>query len=160
MTTPALGPPPENLTSPAKTSRASAVAFYVQFLTSQYGAKAGSSFSRYAATHPLSTANAALNQWANLMAADLGPGLANAVSQAISEQAQETGQLGVGGAKGFANASKDILGGFNIGGWFLRIGEILVGLVLVGIGLNSMLKGKPLNVVTSAAGLAAKVVPV
>ena len=46
--------------------------------------------------------------------------------------------------------------GLNLSSWMLRIGEILVGLVLVGIGLNSMLKGKPLAVVTGAAGLAGK----
>jgi hypothetical protein len=34
---------------------------------------------------------------------------------------------------GFAAA--DALGGFNIGNWFLRIGEILLGLVLIGVGV-------------------------
>lgn len=38
-------------------------------------------------------------------------------------------------ATGASNAYKDILGGFNLGNWFLRIGEILLGLVLVGVGL-------------------------
>lgn len=38
-------------------------------------------------------------------------------------------------AAGANNAYKDILGGFNLGNWFLRIGEILLGLVLVGVGL-------------------------
>lgn len=32
-------------------------------------------------------------------------------------------------------ASKDALGGFNIANWFLRIGEILLGLVLIGVGV-------------------------
>lgn len=39
---------------------------------------------------------------------------------------------------------------------WLRVGEVVVGLILLGIGLNSLLKGKPLQVVTSAAGLAGK----
>lgn len=38
-------------------------------------------------------------------------------------------------AQGATNAYKDLLGGFNIGNWFLRIGEILLGLVLVGVGI-------------------------
>lgn len=38
-------------------------------------------------------------------------------------------------AAGANSAYKDILGGFNLGNWFLRIGEILLGLVLVGVGL-------------------------
>jgi hypothetical protein len=29
----------------------------------------------------------------------------------------------------------NVLGGFNLSGWFLRVGEILLGLVLVGVGL-------------------------
>ncbi len=35
---------------------------------------------------------------------------------------------------------------------WLRVAEVVAGLILLGIGLNSMLKGKPLQVVTSAAG--------
>jgi hypothetical protein len=42
---------------------------------------------------------------------------------------------------------------------WLRVAEVVVGLILIGIGLNSMLKGRPMTIVTSAAGLASKVVP-
>jgi hypothetical protein len=42
---------------------------------------------------------------------------------------------------------------------WLRVAEVVAGLVLIAIGLNSMLKGKPLSVVSSTAGLASKVVP-
>jgi len=34
-----------------------------------------------------------------------------------------------------SQAVTDALGGFNVGNWFLRIGEILLGLVLVGVGI-------------------------
>jgi hypothetical protein len=34
-----------------------------------------------------------------------------------------------------AAQNSDVLGSFNIGSWFLRIGEILLGLVLVGVGV-------------------------
>ena len=67
-----------------------------------------------------------------------GPGLLNAASQDIVQTANNQ---------------------FNLSGWFVRIGEILAGLVLIGIGLNAMLRGRPLQVVTSTAGLAAKAVP-
>jgi hypothetical protein len=40
--------------------------------------------------------------------------------------------VGTGAAVGTA---VDALGSFNIGAWFLRIGEILLGLVLVGVGI-------------------------
>lgn len=38
-------------------------------------------------------------------------------------------------AKGLVNQSGSILGGFNLSSWFLRIGEILLGLVLIGVGI-------------------------
>jgi hypothetical protein len=39
---------------------------------------------------------------------------------------------------------------------WIRVGEAVAGLILLGIGLNSMLKGKPLQFVTRAAGVAGK----
>jgi hypothetical protein len=47
---------------------------------------------------------------------------------------------GAGGATptaavGTGSAVADALGGFNISAWFLRIGEILLGIVLVGVGI-------------------------
>jgi hypothetical protein len=42
---------------------------------------------------------------------------------------------------------------------WLRVGEVVAGLILLGIGLNALLKGKPMSVVTGAAGIAAKAVP-
>jgi hypothetical protein len=42
---------------------------------------------------------------------------------------------------------------------WLRVAEVVAGLVLIAIGLNSMLKGKPMAVISSTAGLAAKAVP-
>lgn len=42
---------------------------------------------------------------------------------------------------------------------WLRVVEVIAGLVLLGIGVNAMFKGKPLQVVTGAAGIAGKVVP-
>lgn len=33
------------------------------------------------------------------------------------------------------NTAQDIIGSFNVGSWVLRIGEILLGLILVGVGI-------------------------
>jgi hypothetical protein len=44
----------------------------------------------------------------------------------------------VGGQKALdvgTQAAQDVLGGFDIGAWFLRVGEILLGLVLIGVGV-------------------------
>jgi len=40
---------------------------------------------------------------------------------------------------------------------WIRVAEVAAGLILLGIGLNAMLKGRPLSAVTSAAGAAGKV---
>jgi len=52
----------------------------------------------------------------------------------------------------------DLLGPLFQAHIWVRAGEFLVGAVLVGIGLNAMLKGKPLQVITGAAGKAGKAV--
>ncbi len=75
------------------------------------------------------------------------------VSQGPAQAVRDTA---VRAGKDLLGAGKDVLGGANLSSWFVRVGEILAGLVLVGIGLNSMLKGKPLQIVTSAAGVAGK----
>lgn len=56
-------------------------------------------------------------------------------------------------------AANDLFKGLNLASILLRVGEVIVGAVLIGIGVNSMAKGKPFNLVTSAAGLAGKVIP-
>ena len=67
---------------------------------------------------------------------------------------------GTGGISGAAsNVVNDALKPlFNKNIW-LRVGEVVVGLILLGIGLNALLKGKPMTIVTKTAGLASKVVP-
>lgn len=42
-------------------------------------------------------------------------------------------------------------------GLWIRLGEVAAGLILLGIGLNAMLKGRPLQVVTGTAGKVGKV---
>jgi hypothetical protein len=58
-----------------------------------------------------------------------------------------------------SSISSSILGPLFQSNIWLRVAEVLIGVVLIGIGLNAMLKGKPLQVVTNTAGMAAKVVP-
>lgn len=42
---------------------------------------------------------------------------------------------------------------------WVRVGEVVIGLVLLGIGVNALFKGAPLKAVTGAAGTVGKVVP-
>jgi hypothetical protein len=58
-------------------------------------------------------------------------GVAGAMAGAGNEPNPAT-SVGAGAAVGTA---ADALGSFNIGSWFMRIGEILLGLVLVGVGV-------------------------
>lgn len=59
-------------------------------------------------------------------------------AKGIAKVTQETsgllGQIPQAAAKGAENAI-NTLGGFNLTSWFLRIGEILLGLVLIGVGI-------------------------
>src|ERR1017187_3832770 len=122
-----------------------------QFDTSFPGKNAGQAFLDYAAQHPSLSAKQASSAFA-LEISLLG------VDKAIAESVAAVGQF-TGATVPAVTQGTDILGGFNLSGWFLRGGEILVGLVRIGIGLNSMLRGRPMSIVTSAAGLASKVVP-
>jgi len=73
-----------------------------------------------------------------------------------SSQGQALGNL-PGAAT--SSISSSVLGPLFQSNIWLRVAEVLIGVVLIGIGLNAMLKGRPLAVVTSTAGLAGKVVP-
>jgi len=64
-----------------------------------------------------------------------GTGISNAIGSAVGATGTATGQIATGTVNGLNQFSKDVLGGFNLGGWFLRIGEILLGLVLIGVGV-------------------------
>ena len=53
----------------------------------------------------------------------------------VSQQATSGTINPSGGPAGQPTNFSDILGRFNLGSWFLRIGEILLGIVLVGVGI-------------------------
>lgn len=52
----------------------------------------------------------------------------------INSAGQNTGSINIGNNP-ITNAGKDILGQFDLSGWFLRVGEVLLGLVLIGVGI-------------------------
>jgi hypothetical protein len=163
LPTPTGVSPLPNLTSPTQTSRAQAVAGYVAFLESEYGAQLAGSFQAYAGEHPSQTANAALNSWANVVAQSYGPNFASALKEAVEEDANATSQAASGTVAGLDATEKSLFGGvlgflsdLTSGQFWVRAGEVVAGLILLGIGLNAMLKGKPLQVVTGAAGTVGK----
>jgi hypothetical protein len=86
----------------------------------------------YAGAH---AKDAALTPYQGVQVWLVGTGTANAVGAAVGGTATATNQIGQGATNGLENISKDILGGFNLGSWFMRIGEILLGLVLIGVGV-------------------------
>jgi hypothetical protein len=61
-----------------------------------------------------------------------------------------------GAAESAASAVPDFLSRLTSANLWIRVGEVIAGLILLGIGLNAMLKGRPLQVVTGAAGVAGK----
>lgn len=60
--------------------------------------------------------------------------VAGGLGTAIGQTGTILGQVPGAAAKGAQNAFES-LGGFNLSSWFLRIGEILLGIVLVGVGV-------------------------
>ena len=66
-----------------------------------------------------------------LLSAFVATELAGAVSTGIGQTGTILGQVPGAAAKGAENAFH----GLNLGSWFLRIGEILLGIVLVGVGV-------------------------
>lgn len=85
------------------------------------------------AQHPVYSATQALQAFLDTeLAAGVGTGIGatgtfvgNSLPTAVSNAASNTTGIKIAEA----------LGGFNLSGWFLRIGEILLGLVLVGVGV-------------------------
>src|ERR1700757_1317950 len=87
-----------------------------------------------------------------LLQAFLALELGGALSTGIGQTGTTLGQIPGAAAKGATNAI-ETLGGFNLSAWFLRIGEILLGLVLVGVGVARITGAQ--NVISKAL----KVIP-
>jgi hypothetical protein len=62
-------------------------------------------------------------------------GLAGVIAiDIVNSKGQNTGSINVGNNP-VTNVGADIFKGLNLGSWFLRVGEILLGLVLIGVGI-------------------------
>ena len=93
----------------------------------KWGPKYGAAYSNYNKAHPEHTA------YENLMAF-LSEIIAKGLGKVITETTQLIAKVPQAAAEGAAKAI-DVLGGFNLSSWFMRIGEILLGIVLVGVGV-------------------------
>lgn len=86
------------------------------------------------AQYPQYSANQAVSAF-------LATALGASLSAGITGTGTALGQIPQAAATGAENAVNnlsnplDLLGSFNLGSWFLRIGEILLGLVLIGVGV-------------------------
>jgi hypothetical protein len=56
----------------------------------------------------------------------------------------------------FAAENSDVIGQFNLANWFLRVGEVLIGLVLIGVGMARLTGAQ--NVISSA--MKTKIIPI
>ena len=75
------------------------------------------------------------------------------IGDAIGAVGTATGQIGKGTVKGL-NIPKDILGGLDLGSMMLRVGEVILGIVLIGVGIAKLTGAD--NVVSKAALSAGK----
>jgi hypothetical protein len=162
LPTPTGTSPLPNLTTPAAATRAQAVASYAQFITSTYGETWGTSFQDYASAHPSETANAALNAWADTVAASLGPGLAKAIGDAVTGDANLTAEAGAGTVAGLDATEQTFFGGFlgflkdlTSRAFWLRAAKVAGGLALIVVGLVQLTHAQKLvETVGEAAAIA------
>lgn len=68
------------------------------------------------------------------------------------QAALNAGAAAAGGAWNAATAVPRFLSMLTSGNLWLRIGEVAAGLILLGIGVNALFKGRPMSAVTGAAG--------
>lgn len=164
---------------PGVSSRAAEVqAYYLQFLADD-GQSVANGWMTYAAEHPNMDAATAVQAYADLVAAG---GLDQALQTGIPAAAGAAGSLandagnaapslitGVPGGTAVAKGAGALLGAVDAvpkflsmltsGNLWLRVGEVIAGLILLGIGVNALFHGKPMGAVTGAAGHVARVVP-
>lgn len=152
--------------APGVSSRAAQVqAYYVEFLADD-GAQIANGWRTYAAAHPTLDAATAVQAYADSIAAE---GIGTAVAAAGNGTGAAVQQIGTGTAAGLQQISHSPLGTLlssadavpkflsmlTSGNLWMRVGEVLAGLILLGIGVNALFKGKPLSAVTGAAAKAA-----
>jgi hypothetical protein len=112
----------------------------------------GGAYIRYMAFHPSSDPDAVFNAVETALAG--AEKQLNAVPKGIGEAVGAVGHtvgstIPVGIAKG-----ADVLGGLNLGSLMVRIGEVLLGIVLIGVGIAKLTGAS--NVISTAAKVAIK----
>lgn len=101
-------------------------AFYQSLFNAdrKWGVKYGTAYANFNKAHPERT------PYENV-AAFLSEIIAKGITKVIAETTTLLTQVPGAVAKG----AEDVLNKFNLGNWFLRVGEILLGLVLIGVGV-------------------------
>lgn len=107
-------------------------AIAVELDASYPGKGYGTGFLKYAAQHPGTDVTTLGKAYAITIA--LG-NLKTNLPAAASATGTATGQIAIGAGKGAAQAAQDLFKGLNLGTWFIRIGEIVLGIVLIGVGI-------------------------
>jgi hypothetical protein len=135
-------------------------AYYQSVFTSHWGAQAGQAYAAFNAANPQDTPyqNAQV-----FIARILAQGLASAIASvgglvgqvpgAVADAASNTTAVKAAGAAwDAATAIPRFLSMLTSGNLWIRVGEVVAGLILLGIGVNALFRGKPMAAVTGAAG--------
>lgn len=115
----------------------------------------GGAYIKYMALHPTLSPDAVFNAVENRLAL-VEKGLAafpKTIGEAVGAVGTATGQIGKGTVKGL-NIPQDVLGGLNLGNLLLRVGEVLLGIVLLGVGIAKLTGAD--NAIAKAAKTAGK----
>jgi hypothetical protein len=128
--------------------------YYQNLFTSQWGAAAGTAYAAYNAAHPGSSPVANADAFAELVAVKgLGNAIASVTSATVSTEAGgiEGAALGAAHAAGYLSNPLDYLksvAGFfedlASGNLWLRIGEVVLGLILIAVGVAELTHAVPI----------------
>lgn len=154
MTTPAIGG-----TSASAYTTTNTVGYWQSEITQKWGAAAGNAYVTYNGSRPAQDPQENAKDFIELV---LVNGLDSAIAAGTAGAASLEGAIPQAAATGAENAVSTLaspasfLAALFQGAIWIRVAEAAAGLILLGIGLNAMLKGRPLAAVTSAAGKAGK----
>jgi hypothetical protein len=130
--------------------------YYQSIFTSHWGAAAGRAYAAFNSQNPQQDpfTNAQLFE-----ARVVGEGLAAAIASVGATVAAVPGAAAAAAEKAASNPVWDaataiprFLSMLTSPNLWLRIGEVVAGLILLGIGVNALFKGKPMSAVTGTAG--------
>ena len=84
---------------------------------------------------------------------------AGKAAKAAADKAAQSGSINIPNPLSGLDAIGNFFGKLGESSTWMRVGEVLIGLIILGIGVNALFDNKPLQIVTKTAGVAALAIP-